>query len=154
MNKLDKLDAPNNETLSSIEQIEDRSGLAATYPTARSEWDGIALMSGEARAQKQHEDQIRINMAIRKWFPVVGLLIPMPFVLLSIMLAIAATHLDMKQAGILLLPVFFAIALWGYLSFKSIQIVYKIFYAHSIKTTPYLIAHLILLGICFQGSFI
>lgn len=154
MDKNHRLDAPNNEALSDIEQIEDHTRLAATYPTARSEWDGIELMSGEARAKKRDEEQIRINAAIWKWFPIIGLLIPMPAVLLAPMLALAATHLDIKDAGILLLPVFFAVGLWGYLSFKSIRAVHSIFYAHSIKTTPYLFAHVILLGLSFRGLFL
>lgn len=154
MEKFHKLDSPNNDRLSDIEQIEDRSGLAASYPTARNEWESIPLMSGEARAKKQAEEQIRINAAIWKWFPIIGVLAPLPVVLLSLLLAISATYLDFKEAAYLLLPVFFAAFLWGYLSFKAIQALRRIFYTHSIKAAPYLIAHFILLGVSFQGVFL
>ena len=154
MDKNHQLDAPNNDSLKDIQQLDDRSGLAAVYPQARNEWEGVELMSGEARAQKQADEQIRINMAIRKWFPIVGLLLPMPAVLLAVMLAVAATYLDMKMARVMLLPVFAGIALWGYLSYKSIRGVYKIFYSHSIKATPYVITHIAILLIGLQGLFV
>ncbi len=153
MDKDHRLDAPHNDTLSTIDQLDDRSASAAVYPHAHDEWEDIGLMSGEARAKKQAEEQIRINLTIRKWFPIIGFLIPVPAVLYSVLVAFAAENLDMKQAGFLLLPVFAALTLAGWLSYKSIRGVYKIFYNHSIKATPYLIAHIALLAIAFQGLF-
>lgn len=153
MDKDHRLDAPNNDSLNTIDQIGDRSITAAVYPHIHNEWDGIELMSGEARAKKQAEEQIRINLSIRKWFPIIGFLIPIPAVLYSILIAFAAQNLDMGQAGFMLLPVFAAIVLFGWLSYKSIKGVYTIFYNHSIKATPYFIAHVALLAIAFQGLF-
>lgn len=153
MDKDHRLEAPHNESLSTIDQLGDRSATAAVYPHAHDEWEGIGLMSGEARAKKQAEDQLRINLTIRKWFPIIGLLIPIPAVLYSVLIAFAAENLDFKQAGILLLPAFAAITIAGYLSYKSIRGVFRIFYNHSIKTTPYLIAHVGLLAIAFQPLF-
>lgn len=153
MDKNHRLDAPNNESLSTIEQLEDRSGLAATYPRARNDWDGIGLMSGQARSEKQAEERLHIYMSIRKWFPVLGLLIPLPAILLASMIAVAATYLTFDMAGFILLPVSLGVLLWGYISYKVVRGVYSIFYNHSIKATPYLVAHLALLGIGFQGLF-
>lgn len=153
MDKDHRLEAPHNDALSTIDQIGDRSTSAAVYPHAHGEWEGVDLMSGNSREKKLAEERIRINISIRKWFPIIGLLIPVPVVLFTVMVAFAAENLDIKQAGILLLPVFFAITVAGYLSYRSIKGVYSIFYNHSIKTTPYLIAHVSLLVIAFQGLF-
>jgi hypothetical protein len=147
------LNAPNNDALKEIEQIGDRSGSAAVYPHAKNDWENVDLMSGEARMKKQEADRLRVNLTIRRWFPIVGILIPMPAVLAAITVALAAEYLDPKAAALLLLPVFFGVFLWGFLSYHSLKAVRTIFYNHSIKLMPYLIAHVALLAIGFRGLF-
>lgn len=153
MDKNHQLDAPNNDSLAGIDQIGDRSGLSAVYHHAHNEWDGVELMSGEARAKKQAEEEIRINMGIRKWFPVIGFLIPFP-VSLFLLLGAAGTYLKLEEMStVIIIPVFFGTALGAYISYRALKAVFKIFYDHSIKTIPYLIAHIIFLGVAFQGLF-
>lgn len=148
------LDAPNNDTLKDIEQLGDRSASAAVYPRAKNDWDGVDLMSGEARMQKQEADKVRINLTIRRWFPVIGFLIPVPAVALAAMVALAIDYLDPNMAIYLLLPVFFGVFVWGFVSYHSIKAVRTIFYNHSIKLLPYLIAHVGFLLVAFRGLFI
>ncbi len=153
MDSKHRLEAPNNDSLKDIEQIGDRSGSAAVYPHAKNDWEGVDLMSGEARMKKQEDDKRRINLTIRRWFPVIGFLIPVPAVLGAAIIALAAEFLDPKSAALFLLPVFFAVFLWGFLSYHSLKAVHTIFYNHSIKLLPYLIAHIGLLLIAFRGLF-
>ncbi|MGH7218036.1 MAG: hypothetical protein ACREGE_01125 [Candidatus Microsaccharimonas sp.] len=153
MDSKHRLDAPNNDTLKDIEQIGDRSESAAVYPHAKNDWDGVDLLSGEARMKKQEADRLRVNLTIRRWFPIIGFLIPVPAVALAAMAALAMDYLDPKMAIYLLLPVFFGVFVWGFLSYHSIKAVRTIFYNHSIKLLPYLIAHVGFLLVAFRGLF-
>lgn len=153
MDSKHRLAAPHNDSLKDIDQIGDRSESAAIYPHAKNDWESVDLMSGEARMKKQEADRLRVNLTIRRWFPVIGILIPMPAVLAAVTIALAAEFLDPKAAALLLLPVFFGVFLWGFLSYHSLKAVRTIFYNHSIKLAPYFVAHVALLIIGFRGLF-
>lgn len=139
MDKDHRLDAPDNEELSTIEQIDNHSELTTLYPHVHHEWEGADLLSSDERTRKHDEEQLRISMTIRKWFPIIGLLVPIPAFLIAFSAIIAPRFLKPDDMGILLLPVLGIVALIGWLSFRSIQQVYIIFYNHAIKATPFLV---------------
>lgn len=150
MDRDHRLEAPNNDSLSEIEQLSDRSNVGAVYRHAHDEWEGVGLMSGKERQEKYDQEQIRINLGIRKWFPIIGLLTPIPFVLMAVMLALAAQYLDMKMAGLVMIPVLLGVVLWAYITYKVVRGVYAIFYNHSIKATPFLVAFVGLLALSYH----
>jgi len=149
MDKDHRLEAPNDETLSKIEQIEDRSQLAAVYTHAHDEWEGSDILSKDDRNAKRDQEQVTINVTARKWFPVIGILTPMPFIVFAV-LAAAISQFNIPLSGFILLPLAFAVALWGYISIKSLKAVYEIFYNHSIKATPFVVILVFLLGIALH----
>lgn len=154
MDRDHRLAAPDNESLRTIEQLSDRSELTTIYPHSHNEWEGVDLLSREAREEKRDREQQRINLTIRKWFPAIGLLTPMPFVLGSIIVTAAVTFLRIEHLAYLLLPVVITVALWLYLSFRSIKTVFGIFYQHSIKATPFVMTLLSLIILSLQGHYI
>lgn len=154
MDRDHRLDAPDNDSLQTIEQIEDRSELTTLYPHSHSEWEGVDLLSREAREEKRNQEQLHINISIRKWFPVIGLLAPIPFILGSILTTLAFTYLRVESMAFLLLPVAFAIVAWFYISYRSVKGIVSIFYAHSIKATPFVLTLLSLIVLGLQGHYV
>ena len=138
MDRDHRLDAPDNEELSAIQQLGNRSELTTLYPHAHKEWEGSDLMSSDERDKKRDEEQLHISMTIRKWFPIIGLLVPTPAILIAFIAITASRYLHPADMGILLLPVVAIVALVLWLSFRCIQQVYVIFYNHAIKATPFL----------------
>ena len=139
MDRDHRLEAPDNEELSAIQQLDNHSELTTLYPRAHKEWEGADLMSSDERAKKHDEEQLHISMTIRKWFAIIGLLVPTPAILIAFMAITASRYLNPSDMGILLLPVIAIVALVCWLSFRCIQQVYIIFYNHAIKATPFLV---------------
>lgn len=153
MDKDHRLDAPDNESLKTIEQLGNHPELSTIYPKAKKQWAG-ELLSEDERETKRGNELRHINVTIRKWFPVIGLLTPLPFVLGSILLAGALTFLKPNNLALLLLPVSVMIVIWLYVSYHSVKRVYRIFYDHSIKATPFVITLLGLLALSLQGHYV
>lgn len=148
MDKDHRLDAPNNESLSDIEQLNDRSELTTIYPHAHEEWEGTDLMSHDDREEKRDKEQVSINRSIRKWFVVLGLLAVTPFVLLAIMLAAGTIILPAIRAmnpALVIIPASLGALIWIIVSYKAIRGFYTIFYNHAIKATPFLFVLLVFL---------
>lgn len=154
MDKDHRLDAPDNDSLRTIEQISDHSELASIYPHAHDRWEGTELMSNEEREKKRDRDQLNINLSIRRWFFIVGLLIPIPFVLAALISAVGITYVDAKNMGFMLLPVSIALGVWFLLSRLAFKKVVDIFYGHAITTGPYLATHISLLILSLQATYI
>jgi len=154
MDKDHRLETPNDEELSAIQQLGNRSELTTLYPHAHKEWEGSDLMSSDERAKKRDREQLHISLSIRKWFPVIGLLVPTPAILIAFMAIIASRYLRPDDMGILLLPVIAIAALILWVSFRCIQQAYAIFYNHAIKATPFLAVLVIYLLLSLFSLFI
>ena len=152
MDKDHRMDSPDNESLRSIEQLGDHSELTTIYPHAKNEFDGD-LLSSEAREEKRDKEQQRINLTIRKWFVVIGLLIPVPFILGEVLFTIVVTYVSVTNVALLLIPVVIAVLFWLIVSVKAIKRVYAIFYEHSIKATPFVATLLVLLLMSLQAHY-
>jgi len=140
MDKDHRLDAPDNESLRIIEQVgEDRSNLSNLYPNAQKEWAGKDLLSWEAREEKKDQEQLQISLSIRKWFAIIGVLTPLPFVLAALLFTTALTFIQVSNMALLILPVVGIVALWIFISYKSLKGVFTIFYEHSLKATPFIV---------------
>ena len=83
MDKDHRLDAPDNESLSGIEQISDHSDLTTIYPHAHLDWEKDELISRDEREKRRDDERLRVSLSLRKWFLPIGLLIPLPFLFMS-----------------------------------------------------------------------
>ena len=154
MDRNHRLDAPNNESLGTIEQLNDHSNLSGLYFSARKEWEGKAIISDDERQSRQAEAQLAIALSIRPWFIVIGTLVPLPVILFIILSAIATTLVTKDNAQFALLPIILGIGLWFSVSFFSLRRVHTIFYDHAIKATPFAAVLVALVGLSAQASFL
>lgn len=149
MDKDHRLAAPDNDALKNIEQLGDHSGLTTIYPHAHKEWEGVEISTRDQRETERTKEQLRMMLSIRRWFLPIGLLIPLPFVLAVLLISIGAEYLKVQNLWLMIVPVVAIVGLWLYLSYRAFRAVYDIFYAHSIKATPFFIvlASLLVLSI-------
>lgn len=154
MDKDHHLDAPDNESLRTIEQLSDHSELTNIYPHPHDQWEGTELMSSEEREKKRDREQLNISLSIRRWFFLVGLLIPIPFVLGVLLAVVGITFMRPENFGVLLLPAVIALVVWFIASRLALKKVVSIFYGHAIATPPYFIVHIGLLLLSIQGIYV
>ena len=151
MEKDHQLDAPDNDSLQGIEQISDHSELGSIYPHSHDLWEGTNLLSQEAREKKRDAEQLRISTSVRRWFAAIGLFITIPFIIFAVLISAAATFLDVKNLGLLLIPIFFVAAFASYASYRSVKYVYNIFYSHAIRAAPFVITLLVFIALSVYG---
>lgn len=154
MDRDHRLDAPDNEALSTIEQLSDRSELTTIYPHKHTEWEGIEIMSRDEREKKINEEQLAISLSLRKEIIPIALLIPLPFVLAGILLTLTANYLSLEKLGFILLPVLIIIGGLMYASYRGFKHGYRIFYKHGVRALPYILALIALLGMSLHSIFL
>ena len=154
MDKDHRMDAPDNDSLRTIEQVPDHSELSSIYPRAHDQWEGTELMSSEEREKKRTREQLNINLSIRRWFFIVGLLIPVPFLLAAVMSAVGVTYVTEQNLGFALVPIILALGFWFLFSRLAFKKVADVFYGHSIGAAPYLVAHIGLLVLGIQATYV
>lgn len=154
MDRDHRLDAPDEEALRSIEQLGDHSELTTIYRRARHEWDGVDIVSREEREKQQREDRLRISLSLRKWFLPIGLFIPLPIILITLLLTLTSQYFSIQGLGILLLPVLIGVGALMYASYRAFKYAYKIFYAHGVRALPFILIQLSLLGMSLNGLFL
>ena len=153
MDRNHQLDAPDNDTLKTIEQLDDRSGLTTIYPHAQDQWDGN-IMTTEARETKQAKELADITTSITKWAIPVGFLVIAPIVAGSLLVAVAYTYVTKDNASLLLFPMMLTLAAWALVSFAAVKRLYAIFYEHALRATPFYIMLLVLMGLSVQSIYI
>lgn len=154
MDKDHRLTTPDNESLQTIEQVGDHSELASLYPEPHDEWEGVEILSSVDRESKRDREQTSIVLSIRKWFAVIGLLIPMPFVAASILIAISLTYFQVENVALQFIPSAIGVIVWLIISYKSMKKVYAIFYDHSIRAAPFIVTLLLLLVASLQALYV
>lgn len=141
-----KLDAPNNESLKNIEQVQDHSELSTMYRKAHDQWEG-ELVSDTERETRRQSQQDTISFGIRPYFAVIGFLVPLPIILAAIS-AIAILSFSTEQSiPMQVIPSIFGFMLWvgiTYLSYKKLR---KLFYKNALSALPYTIVLLTLLAL-------
>lgn len=154
MDRDHRLDAPDNEALRTIEQLDDRSALTTIYPHAHSAWEGTDLMSAKDREQKRTQEQLKISLAIRKWFAVIGVLVPLPAILLLLAIIGASSFISIKSLIFLLIPIVLGIGLIGFVTYWSIKRIRTIFYSHAVKAAPFIIILVGLIALSIDSTFL
>ena len=138
MNPKHQLDAPDNDSLRTIEQVQDRSSLSSIYPQAGKQWEGD-LVSTEERERRRQEKEDTMSFGIRKLSWKVGLLAPLPFVLLSIFLALSAFGIAKTNIDIMVIPMIIVFIAWVGISFTIFKRIFAIFYQHALRAGPFLL---------------
>lgn len=142
MDRSHKLDAPNNEELKTIEQIDDRSGLTTVYRKPGEQFEGNIVTASER--QRIKDDEIdAITSSISKSAPIIGLLIPYPF-LSGLM---GGVYLYSVAAGMNPGVLYALLALlggtWLITSYYAYARVFHIFYQHALLVGPFLFVTLL-----------
>lgn len=153
MDKKHRLDAPHNDLLEGIEQVDNHSELSALYFTARAEWEGKEIISTEERHARSAQELRAITLSIRKKFAVVGLLVPLPLILFIVLLAFALATITTPDSARFALPlVIVLLGTWIAVSFAASRKVIAIFYQHALRAGPVILILLALDGLAAQAS--
>lgn len=154
MDKDHRLDAPDNDSLQAIQQIDDRSELTTIYPHAHTEWEGTDLISRDEREKQHSDERLRISLSLRKWFIPIGFFIPLPFVYVSLLVTLTANYISIDNLKFLMLPVLIIMGFTIFLTYRGFKYGYKIFYSHGVKGGPFVFSLLSLLAISLNGVFL
>lgn len=152
MDSSHKLDAPNNDELRAVNQLEDRSELTTIYREAGEQFEG-EILSLDERKKAKAEQLEAITSGLGKYSLKIGLFIPWPFVG-GLLLAVAIymiTQLD--NLWLLTASIFIAGAVWIVSSYKAYASIFKIFYNHALRAGPFLFVMLISLMMASQAIY-
>ena len=146
MDSSHKLDAPDNDSLSRIDQVGDHSDLSTLYRKAKNDWTG-ELVSDSERDRRRQEKFDTISFGIRKEFATISLLITAPLIISSIIATVAFTFVDEKNRPILGIPTIFLFLFWVIGTFFAYKKVYALFYNNALQATPFICVLLTYLGL-------
>ena len=147
-----KLDAPNNETLRTIDQIEDRSGLGSLYREAAVQFEGEILSAADR--EKAKADKLEaLTSGLGKSSLKIGLLVPYPFVSGALLGAGLYMLTPLNNAWILVAGIFVAGIFWLVTSYKAYASIFKTFYNHALRAGPFLFVMLVSLILALQGIY-
>jgi hypothetical protein len=152
MDRNHTLEAPNNDELSTIEQIEDRSDLSGIYRAPGEQFQG-EILSEEERTKVKAEELEAITSGIGRSALSVGLLVIYPFVSGALIavglyeLAVMAYPMVLVSAAIL------SIGIWMLTSYKAYASIYKLFYKHALRAGPFLVVALVSLIMASQAIY-
>ncbi len=153
MDRKHKLDAPNNESLKHIEQFGDRSELSTLYPRRGKQWDGD-LVSPEERDRRRQKKDETLSFGIRKQFWLVGLLTPLPLVILSLFIGVIFAIATEDNIPQLVIPGMFLFFIWMMLLYGIMRKTNEVFYRHSLRAIPYIVTLVILLALSVQSIYL
>ena len=139
-----RIDAPDEEELKNIEQVEDRSGLSTLYATANPPWEGD-LVSKEERERRRQAKEDTMNFGIRKEFLTIGLFIPLPFMLAILAVIIIFMLVNEANVSMFIIPAIFGFLFWALISFGLMKKVSSLFYANALQAGPFVVALMALL---------
>lgn len=156
MNEDHRLNAPNNDSLDSIEQLGDRSDLSTLYPEAHKGWDGD-LLSTTDRETKRDKQLDEFARSIRKKAVLIGLLVPMPIIVGATVIAILLQYvipLNASNTAYNVLPGIVGAALVLGVAYGVLKKLYQLFYQHTLRLGPFLMIMWALLGISAQSFYV
>lgn len=149
MDRNHQLDAPNNETLKNIEQLEKRSELSALYFQPKDQRVG-ELISEEERDSRRTKSLDAITRNIKKRFISIGFLGMLPFSLLAGLVALAlffsALIVKDRNAAVLVVPIMILFLIWVFVTFRLLRFYFSIFYEHALRGSIFLFFQLMIAG--------
>ena len=152
MDEKHKLNAPDEEELSGVEQLQDRSDLSSVYRNPTRTFTGKVL-TVEERNQAKADELEALTSGLGKHSLKIGLAVPYPFiagVLLTVgsYLLVGKVH-DILFGGITILG---ALA-WLLTSYTAYSYIYKTFYKHALRAGPFLLVMLLSLFLASQAIY-
>jgi len=148
MDRDHRLDTPDNESLRTIRQLEDRSDLSTLYPNQQVEWKGMPLLSQQERYAKRDAEQRAITTGLRVRFVAIGLLTPLPFIAALILLSAFYTASEyISFEALRIVPAILTAVVWAWISIRGWRTLFKIFYKHAVRGLPLVFLLLIQLAL-------
>ena len=133
-----KIEAPNEQELKEIQQIEDRSGLTSLYFEPQKQEQGEIFMSPEERDKAIEAKKVESVKGIGGAFLKIGLYIPYPIVIGASMAAAFYTFVGAVNPLFFLGLVILAVGIWGLTSYFAYAAIFKTFYKHGLRAGPFL----------------
>lgn len=152
MDRNHTLEAPNNDELSTIEQIEDRSGISTVYRAPEQQFQG-KILSAEEREKVKAEQLASITNDLWKSSLKIGLYIPYPFVSGILLAALLNSFVSFTNAGLMIGFLIIAVIAWGASSVNAYVRIFKIFYKHALRTGPFLFVLLLSVLLASQAMY-
>lgn len=146
MDSSHKLDAPNDDSLHTIDQVANHSDLSTLYPHAKDQWTGD-LVSKDVRSYRQQEHQDTLSFGIRQYFFTVGLLIPLPFISIIVALTAAFVYVKESNVSMFVIPGIFVFFILLGITIGSFRKLSNLFYMNALRALPYAVIMLGLLSI-------
>jgi cation transport ATPase len=152
MDRDHRIDAPNDEELRTIEQIQDRSDLTGIYRKGAQQFEGD-ILSKEAREQAKAQELEALTSGLGKSALSIGFFIIYPFIggaLLALGLFVLVRYVpDM----VLLLLAIAALVFWLISSFKAYEFIFKTFYTHALRAGPFVTVMVVSLIMASQAIY-
>lgn len=142
MDRSHKLEAPNNEELKTIDQIEDHSGVSTVYRNPGEQFEGDILSSDE-REKVRIE---RLNAPIKSIWKSslkIGFYVPYPFVSGLLLATLLNYTVAWANATMFIAFIIIAVGVWMLTSYFAYARIFKIFYKHGLRAGPFLLVMLI-----------
>lgn len=146
MDSSHKLDAPNEDGLQNIDQLNNHAELTTLYPHAKEQWTG-EVVSRDVREYKQQEHQDTLSFGIRQYFLTVGLLIPLPFIATIVALTAALVYVNQTNVTMFVIPGIFVFFLLLGIAIGSFRKLSTLFYMNALRALPYSVIMLGMLSI-------
>lgn len=153
MDERHHLNAPHDDELSKINQLDDHSGLSNLYRKAKDAWEG-EIVTKEERERRRTLKGETASFGIRKRFIAVGLLAPLPLALLSLFLAFIFANVTEQNASIMVIPLFILFGVWGILTLIIVSRTFGVFYQYGIRSGPFIVVLLLLLALSLPIAYI
>jgi len=152
MDRNHTLDAPNNEELSTIEQIEDHSDLSGIYRSAHTEYEG-EILSEEARKKVKDDELEAITSGIGRSALSIGILVAYPFIVGALVAAGLYEIAENTYPMVLVSVAILSIGFWMLTSYKAFSTIFKKFYKHALRAGPFLTVMLVSLILASQALY-
>jgi hypothetical protein len=152
MDRDHRIDAPNDEELRTIEQIQDRSDLTGIYRKGAQQFEGD-ILSKEAREQAKAQELEALTSGLGKSALSIGFFIIYPFIggaLLALGLFVLVRYVP---AMVLLLLAIAALVFWLISSYKAYEFIFKTFYNHALRAGPFVTVMVVSLIMASQAIY-
>lgn len=131
------MDAPDNESLRTIEQVSDHSELSAIYRRPGTQWDGEIVSAEERERRRKHHEET-MSFGIRSKFWVVGILAPLPIIIFALLGSAALAYITEKNVSYFIIPGLIVFSLFIAFTISAIRKVFDLFYKNALRAGPFL----------------
>ncbi len=146
MDRKHRLEAPHDEELRTIEQINPHEELSALYRNPKNSWDG-ELVSVEEREERREKKDRAISSTITRQFIAVGIFGISPLVLLALLVTAIVVTVEQVASAYIVFPAMIGFLLWVMFALHLLQAYRNIFYDHALSSTVFLFFQTVITGL-------